>query len=511
MRPLDALRAEPLSGTEGATFPFWSPDGQSVAFFAHGWLKRLDIGSGLPRSLTPVIAPRGGSWSRGGVILFAPTHLDPLRRIPETGGAPAPVTTLKGGGGEAGHLFPQFLPDGHRFLFYVRGTGDDQGIYLGSLGSEKVTRLTQAETAGAYLAPGWLLFVRNGVLVAKRFDSSGAQLSGEAVTVADTVGFEPVMHAGAFSAAPGVVMYRPSGGGIEKRQLTWFDRSGNEVGTVGPADDSNLEWPALSPDGRRVAVARRRDGNPDIWVLDGVHQTRLTTDPSSDNGPVWSPDGHWIVFSSNRKGPFNLYRKRSDGVGSDELLLESPFHKNATGWSRDGHLLYSVDNDPKTGYDLWSLLPVDRSTPGNPTVFLNESYEERNAQFSPDGRWVAYVSNESGTHEIYVRPFPGPGAKSPVSTAGGIEPRWRNDGTELYYIAPDSTLMAVPMNVKDGILEAGVPVGLFKPRLVGGGRAYPIIHQYAVAPDGRFLMNVVIGDAPTSPLTVLLNWKPNRD
>jgi Tol biopolymer transport system component len=280
---------------------------------------------------------------------------------------------------------------------------------------------------------------------------------------------------------------------------------------VGPADDSLLEWPALSPDGRRVAVARRRDGNPDIWVLDGVHQTRLTTDPSSDNGPVWSPDGNWIVFSSNRKGPFNLYRKRSDGVGSDELLLESPFHKNATGWSRDGHLLYSVDNDPKTGYDLWSLLPVDRSTPGNPTVFLNESYEERNAQFSPDGRWVAYVSNESGTHEIYVRPFPGPGAKSPVSTAGGIEPRWRNNGTELYYIAPDSTLMAVPINVKDGTLEAGVPVGLFKPRLVGGGRAYPIIHQYAVAPDGRFLMNVVVGDAPTSPLTVLLNWKPNRD
>ena len=318
------------------------------------------------------------------------------------------------------------------FCFTSEGPGRDQGIYLGSLGSEKIPRLTQAETAGAYLAPGWLLFVRNGVLVARRFDSSGTQLSGEPVTVADTVGFEPAMHAGAFSAAHGLVMYRPSGGGIEKRQLTWFDRSGKAVGTMGPADDGLLEWPALSPDGRRVAVARRSDGNPDVWVLDGVRQTRLTIDPSSDAGPVWSPDGHWIVFSSNRKGPFNLYPKRSDGVGSDELLLASPFHKNATGWSPDGHLLYSVDNDPKTGYDLWSLRPLAKSTPGTATVFLNESYEERNAQFSADGRWVAYVSNESGTQEIYVRPFPGPGAKSPVSTAGGIEPRWRNDGTELY-------------------------------------------------------------------------------
>ena len=366
VRSFDALRAEPLVGTEGATFPFWSPDSRSLAFFASGWLKRLDIGSGPPRSLTAVIAPRGGSWNRDGIILFAPTVLDPLWRISEAGGAPIPVTTIRGGG-ESGHLFPQFLPDGHRFLFYVRGNRDDQGIYLGSLGSEKVTRLTQAETAGAYAAPGWLLFVRNGALVARRFDSSSAQLSGEPVTVADVVGFEPVMHAGAFSAARGVVLYRPSGGGIEKRQLTWFDRSGNAVGTLGPADDSLLEWPALSPDGHRVAVSRLKDSNRDVWIFDGIRQSRLTIDPSSDVGPIWSPDGNWIVFSSNRKGPFNLYRKRSDGVGGDQLLLESPFHKNATGWSPEGHLLYSVDNDPKTGYDLWSL-PLGKATPGTATV-----------------------------------------------------------------------------------------------------------------------------------------------
>ena len=398
VRRLAEVRAEPLAGTEEATYPFWSPDSRSVAFFASGWLKRLDIGSGLPRPLTPVIAPRGGSWSRDGVILFAPTHLDPLSQVPESGGAAAPATRLESPG-QSGHLFPQFLPDGRRFLFYVEGNLADQGIYLGSLGSQKTTRLTAAETAGAYLAPGWLLFVRGGELVARRFNSSRGELSVDSVTVANFVGFDPVEHAGAFSTAAGAVMYRASVGGPQKRQLTWFDRLGTALGTMGAEDDSLLEWPTLSPDGQRVAVARRVQGNRDVWVLDGVRSWPLTFDASSDNGPIWSPDGQWIVFSSNRKGPFNLYRKRSDGAGSEEPLLESPLHKNATGWSRNGRILYSVDNDPKTHYDLWSL-PLEKGVAGPPTVFLNESYEERGAQFSPDGRWIAYVSNESGRHEI---------------------------------------------------------------------------------------------------------------
>ena len=224
VRPLEAVRAVPLAGTEGATYPFWSPDSRSIAFFASGWLKRLDIGSGSPRPLTRVIAPRGGSWSREGVILFAPTILDPLWQCPDSGGTPARVTRLDALG-QGGHLFPQFLPDGRRFLFYVHGNVDVQGIYLGSLGSEKTTRLAAAETAGAYLASGWLLFVRDGVLVARRFDSSRGELSGDPVTVADPVGFDPVQHTGAFSTAAGVVVYRASVG-LEKRQLTWFDRSG---------------------------------------------------------------------------------------------------------------------------------------------------------------------------------------------------------------------------------------------------------------------------------------------
>ncbi|CAN5894688.1 hypothetical protein BH24ACI4_BH24ACI4_31640 [soil metagenome] len=506
---LDAVRAEPLAGTEGATYPFWKPDSGSIAFFARGWLKVLDLGSGLPRPLTSVIAPRGGSWSRHGVILFAPTVLDALWQIPESGGTPTPVTRLQSPG-QSAHLFPQFLPDGHRFLCFVRGNPNDQGIHLGSLGSEKTTRLTVAETAGAYLAPSWLLFVRDGALVARRFDTSRGELTGEPVTVTKPVGFDPQQHAGAFSTAASTVMYRASAGDPEKRQLTWFDRSGTPAGTIGAADDSLLEWPALSPVGQRVVIARRVQRNRDIWVLDGVRSSRLTTDESSDTGPIWSPDGKWIVFSSNRKGPFNLYRTRSDGHGTEELLLESSLHKNATDWSRQNTIVYSVDEDPKTRYDLWSL-PLEKGVAGPPTVFLNERHEERGAQFSPDGRWIAYVSNEAGPYEIYVRPFPGPGAKSLVSTTGGITPRWRHDGKELYYIAPDSTLMAASIGVKDGTVEPGVPVELFKTRIVGGGRAYPIIHQYDVTPDGRFLINVRVGGSPASPLTLLLNWKPNGE
>ena len=239
-------------------------------------------------------------------------------QMPESGGTPTPVTRLESSG-QSAHLFPQFLPDGRRFLFYLRGHPNDQGIHLGSLDSEKTTRVTASETAGAYLTPDWLLFVLEGTLVARRFDASRGELSGEPVTVAKPVGFEPGARAAAFSTAAGKVIYRTSVGDPGKRQLTWFDRSGTATGTIGAADDSGQEWPAIAPDGQRVVVSRRVQGNRDIWILEGLRARPLTFDGNSDTGPAWSPDGKWIVFSSNRKGlPFNLYQKRSDGVGSDE-------------------------------------------------------------------------------------------------------------------------------------------------------------------------------------------------
>ena len=513
LQTLDAVTALPLPGTEGATNPFWSPDSRSVAFFATGKLMRLDIGSGSPRPLANVIGPRGGSWSRNGVILFVPTALDPVWQVSESGGEAAPVTRLDRPR-QTAHSFPHFLPDGQRFLLHVQGTPNEAGIHLGSLGSQTTTRLTPADSGGgAYLPPSWLLFVRNGTLVAQGFDASRGELRGEPLTVAETVRFNANVRVGAFStSANGAVIY---GSAVERpeHQLRWFDRAGKPLGTLGAFDVGN-STPALSPDGLRVAVSRfsrsASGDHADIYILDSVRLTRLTFDDGSDASPIWSPDGIWIAFRSNRKGPYNLYKKRSDGTGGEELLLDSPLHMVPTDWAY-GRLLFTKDNDPKTVYDLWSM-PVENGRAGTPTVFLNESHEERAAQFSPDGRWVAYTSNESGQHEVYVRPFPGPGARSIVSVAGGIAPRWRKDGKELYYISPDGGMMGSAISMMDGVLEASAPVLLFPTRIAGGGRSYPITYQYAVAPDGRFLINinVVTAEAPAPPLTLLLNWKPKR-
>ena len=519
LQALDAVTVLPLPGTEGAMYPFWSPNSRSVAFFAGTKLMRLDIGGGLPRQLSTVARGSGGSWNRNGVILFARTGIDHLWQVSDSGGEAVPAT--KPDLPHQAHVFPYFLPDGERFLFYVKGTFNDQGIYVGSLGSQTTTRLTAADSAGAYLPPGWLLFVRNGILVAQGFDASRAELRGEPLTVADPVGFNARVGVGAFStSATGAVVYGAILGGTEQR-LRWFDRSGTAVGTLGatvaldqrqiptetPEDISDVgSHPAISPDGRQVAVSQIHQGNADIYILDGARSVRLTVDEAEDINPVWSPDGNWIAFRSRRKGPFNLYRKRSDGTGSDELLLDSPLSMLPNDWSH-GRLLFSRDNDPKTLYDLWSM-PVENGRAGTPTVFLNESHEERAAQFSSDGRWVAYTSNQSGRYEVYVRPFPGPGPSKLISTAGGIAPRWRKDGEELYYIAPDGAMMGVPISMKAGALDRGVPAELFKTRIVGAGRPVTINFNYDVAADGRFLINVVTAEVPASPLTLLLNWKP---
>ena len=244
-------------------------------------------------------------------------------------------------------MFPHFLPGGQRFLLYVRGTPNEQGIHLGSLGSQTTTRLTAADSAGAYLPPGWLLFVRNGSLVAQGFDASRGELRGEPLTVAETVGFSANARVGAFStSATGAVIYQAAVERPESR-LMWFDRTGKPLGTLGAFDVDN-STPALSPDGRRVAVSRSGPGNSsDIYILDSVRMTRLTLDDGSDASPIWSPDGNWIAFRSNRKGPYNLYKKRSDGAGGEELLLDSPLHMVPNDWAH-GRLLFTKDNDPKT-------------------------------------------------------------------------------------------------------------------------------------------------------------------
>jgi serine/threonine protein kinase len=517
LRSLAATTAQPLVGTEGATSPFWSPDSRSVGFFADIALKRLDLGGDVPRVLATQGGFRGATWNGDGVILWTNAS-GSLLRVPATGGQFVTVKTP----GQTRYNFPSFLPDGRHFLFTAQGTPDTSGIYLGSLDSPDTHRLTPAETKGVHLSPGWLLWVRAGTLVAQRLDLERPGLIGDPVTLADAVAFDTNSASSAVSvSASGLVAYR-SGGGA-RRQLAWFDRSGKRLGTQGVPDENGLNFPSVSPDGRLVAVSRTVQGNTNIWLLDGTRTSRLTFDAMLDRYPIWSPDGRRIVFTSNRK-MMDLYQKSSSGSGAEDLLLESPQAKVPSDWSADGRFLLYMSADLQTGTDLWVLPmqgkrasassghpePADGDTPWE---FLKTRFDERQGAFSPDGRWVAYTSNESGRNEIYVRPFARPAASGEavnaaagqwqVSTSGGIYPRWRSDGKELYYLGPRGEMMAAPIAATGTTLTPGAPAALFTARIVVAGNE----RQYDVTREGRFLINTVLDDA-SAPITLLQNWRP---
>jgi serine/threonine protein kinase/Tol biopolymer transport system component len=502
LRALDKTDAQPLAGTDGAEYPFWSPDGRSIGFFTSNKLFRIDISGGPPQFLTNAVG-RGGSWNADGTILFGGTTGNPMSRIAASGGDPVAITRLDPPR-QAGHRFPQFLPDGRHFLFYAQGSMEAQGIYLGPLDGGEPKRLTAADTAGAFLPPDWIVFVRQGALVARRLDIARGELMGDPVTLADPVGYDVALSFGGFSvSADGRVAYRAGDAG--RRQLTWFDRTGKAVGVAGEPGANLLNTPELSPDGRRVAVSRVIQNNGDIWLMDLVRSgfTRFTFDPALNYNPLWSPDGTRVAFSSNRKASFNLHLMPSSGAGIEELLLETPTNKQPLDWSKDGRFLLYVDLEPKTARDLWTLEMTGSERKSR--VLINTPFEERNGQFSPDGRWVAYETNESGQFEIVVQPFPEPTGKWQVSTNSGTQPRWRADGKEIYFIAPDGKLMAAPVTVSGSTFEAGTPVALFLTRIASVGAT--LKHQYVVSGDGRFLINTVLDD-DASPITLLLNWKP---
>ena len=502
LRPLDQIEAQPLMGTEGAFLPFWSPDSGSIGFFADGRLKRIDLAGGRPRTLTNATLGGGGTWNRDGIILYSPTALNPIYRIPASGGEPAAITQVKPPK-QIGHCFPEFLPDGRRFLFV--SWGSHLGIYLASLDSAEIRKLTTADIA-AYAPPGYLLFIRQGTLFAQPFNPARGEIAGDMVQIADSVGFDNQARIGGFSLSEtGVLAYRTSEG-TGSRQLVWFDRTGRELKAVGKADDNNLRYPEISPDGRRVAVARTVERNTDVWLMETTRgvPSRFTFEAPMNVNPVWSPDGSRIAFGAIRGGISNLYQKASGGAGGDEVLLESSLNKFPLSWSPDGRFLLFVQLNPETGSDL-CVLPLAGEK--RPFPLANTVFDEDNGQFSPDGRWVAYQSNESGKNEIYVQSFPDPGSKLLVSTGGGIAPRWRPDGKELFYIAPDSTLMAVPMQSTGEVLKPGVPAALFQTRIALGGTSVRQKHQYAVAPKGRrFLINASTSEPTASPIVVVTNW-----
>ncbi len=514
LRSLSTTEAQPLAGTEGATRPFWSPDSRSVGFFADGSLKRLNLGGGAPQTLAPAPNGVGGTWNADDAIVFAPSTTTPLMHVSASGGTAVALTTL--GPEQFGHMDPRFLADGRRFVFRVGGSEDVDGIYLGTLDGSAPTRLIP-QVSAATPAPGdWLLWLRAGALVAQRLDAAQRVLEGNVVTVADRMPLGTASSQFPVSvSATGLVAYRTREG--SERQLTWFDRSGVVQGVVGEPDDSLL-GPRVSPDGRRIAVIRTVQDNTDIWLWDGARSSRFTFFAGQDRQPVWSPDGSRIVYQALGQGMGELWFKLASGAGEEERLLATELVLTPTSLSPDGRFVMYMSIDPTTDGDLWVLPVGGGAEHGTPFVFLKTPFREAYGSFSPDSRWVAYHSNESGRPEVYVRPFVPPveaGAVEPaaagqvqISIAGGIHPVWRADGKELYYIDREGDLMAAPVLVKGTTVEPGVPVKLFATRIYGGGADIQVGRQYDVTPDGRFLINAQVNDT-IAPITLLQHWNPD--
>lgn len=501
VRLLDSSIAKPLGGTDFATLPFWSPDGNSIGFFADEKLKRIDLSGGTPMVLANAPIPRGGAWSADGSIFFAPMAAGPLYRVSANGGQPAAVTQLMPN--QRNHRFPQMLPDG-RILYVAFGDADSSGPYVAQPDGSDARRLgVRFDTA--FAPTGHLLFLRGNTLLAQVLDLKRLQLAGEPFLVAENVATGSFRNVGASASADGLILYRPiSGEG--RRQLVWFDRSGKELQRIGTPDDALAMNPSLSPDGRRVALHRGPLGT-DVWVLELGRDvfTRLTLAPETDVYPIWSPDGKSIVFASNRKGIFNLYEKPSGASGNDNVFLETEQNKTPTDWSPDGKFILFQTLDLETNDDIWAL-PM--SGERKPFSVVQTRFAERDAQFSADGHWIAYQSNESGRFEIYVQSFPNGSVKTQITNQGGAQVRWRRDGKELFYIAPDGRLIAIPIRLPSSIgqVEVGAETPLFVAP-VGDAIQGTDGPHYAVSPDGtRFLINTLV-EEQAAPLTLIVNWK----
>ena len=517
IRALDSLDVRPLPGSETGDItppPFWSPDGRFVVFDSGGRLNKLDVTGGLPQTLCDLAnLSVGGSWNRDGDIIVG-NIAGGLMRVRETGGTASPVTALDPSRKEELHLLPSFLPDGRHFV-YLRvapGTPDNGGVYVGTLDAAPEAQSTQrlmpyavglTYAASADSGPGQLLFLREGTLMSQPFDATRLSLAGDPVPVAERVG--SFRDGGFFSASDnGVLVYRTADA---DSQVTWFDRQGTVTGRA--SEPGGFRDAALSPDGARAVVSRTNSQDAtkaDLWVLDlsrGRGATRLTLGADIAEFPVWSTDGKRIVFTL---GNSRLHQKLASGEGDEEEVLQLSSGSGivkASGWSPDGRfLLYAAAAEKTTKWDLWVL---QHDNPKR-VPFVQTAFDEIEGRFSPDGRWVAYVSNQSGVNEVYVRGFAtdfssgsaSVGGSTLVSRGGGAAPRWRRDGRELFYLAPNGKMMAV--DVKSGqVFDVGAPTALFQtpPGAIVGD----------VTPDGkRFLLVTPVGPSASAPFTVVLNW-----
>ena len=470
-------------------------------------MKRVPVGGGTARELADVsVDVESGAWSPSGVILFSPAGGFGLVSIAEDGGPPTRVTEIDVGKRETTHRWPQFLPGGTRFLYYVRGGADDvNGVYLGELGTARKTLVLQARTNVVYSEPGYLLFSRDGDLMSQRFDPESGEVLGEPRSLGQRVlGLRGPSYLPVSVAANGLLAYWH--GEPPPTELQWFDRSGREVDSIQMPERS--EAPSLSPDGTRLLVTQRADANQSqLWRVDlaTAVSSQLTFGVGTARFGIWSPNGEDALYTTlGPVGVVQLTQKSANGAGAESIITGPGEHYAMfpEAWSRDGRwILYTA-----TGANAWDIFALDTSS-GTAHAVLTTRANERQADLSPNGRWLAYVSDDSGSDEVYVQPFPdAAGSRWRISTAGGVQPLWRGDGRELFYLAADSRLMAVAIN-EAATLERGAITPLFETRLPP--MLAPFRRGYTVTPDGeRFLLNNLVPDAEPSAITLVRNWRP---
>jgi Tol biopolymer transport system component len=514
VRPLEARVARKLPGTDGLVTPRWSSDSRFLIFLADGKLKKIDVSNGVIQTLTEEgSAQSPGASAAAGVILFRLGRGN-VFQVPASGGASTPVTTLDQSRSEVTHDLPQLLPDGRHFIYHAQSTRAEYDgiIYAGSLDSPGVTPILTSDSQAVYAPPGYLLYMRSNTLVAHPFDVKSLRLTGEPVPVVDKVDYNNLTRRGAFSVSnTGTLAYRSPA----ETQLVWFDRSGRALESIAPL--ARYGNPALSPDEQRVAVDRvdPETGTRDIWLFDLARsgRSRLTVDAAQDQQPIWSADGQRLIFMSNRGGQTGFYVKSVIGAGQEERVAGSVVEASSPDeWTRDGQsLIYSAAMNGFTaaiGGDGPSLTLFEAPLSGNskPVQIMPGVTPASQAQQSPDGQWLAYVSREAGRADVYVRRYRSDSGQRLISPNGGVEPRWRRDGRELFYLALDQTLMSVPITADDRTFEPGQPTPLFATRMLGF-QGTNTRNQYVVTADGqRFLINQPPQGTNSSPISIIVNW-----
>lgn len=494
VRSLDATDARPIEGTDNATRPFWSPDSEFLGYFAAMRVMRVGLTGDAPQALTPTLSarPLGGTWGSRGVIVYA--DFGSLFSVPDAGGTATRLLAPDAAAQQVGLRLPHFLPDGTHFMYGVQSVDPDQaGTYVASLTDQERTRILDgSSTAATYSSDGYLLFVRDRVLLAQRFDGRTRQVTGEATPIAGNVSPGAVI-----SAAGGLLAF---GGGMTAEGLIWFDRTGKSVGKL--KETTPLNNAEFSPDQRQLVGASADPTQGGLWLVD-LDRGAATGLMSDGTAPVWAPDGNRIAFTATRKTTAPaIYSRSTSGKNEDEVLLANEQSaKILQDWSPDGNYLVYVSGGRGTRNDLW-LLPLagDRT----PVPYLEAPSNQIQAQISPNGRWIIYASDESGTWEVYIQAFPVPGSKRRISVGGGAQPQWRGDGREIYYLSLDNTLMAVNINLT-GSVEVGQIRPLFKAPVLGSLTDYR--NLYAVARDGgKFLFKAIAEDTYQEPISILVNW-----